>query len=278
MIGKKIKYVITLDADTNLVLETGLELIGTMAHVLNEPELDKDKRIVRNGYALIQPRIGIDLISSRKSLFAQIFSGLGGTDLYANAISDLYQDNFNEGIFTGKGIYDLKIFHKLLCDEIPENIVLSHDLLEGSYLRCGLASDILLLDDTPSKYRAYIERQSRWIRGDWQISGWLKKKIKDRSGNKNKNPLSGLSKFKILDNLRRSMIPIFSFLGIILGFIMNLWQLVTISIISYVSAYLIDLIKAIIYKKETGTNFVKAHKNNVKIIEGTMSSFLRRNY
>ena len=100
----------------------------------------------------------------------------GGIDLYANAISDVYQDNFNEGIFTGKGIYDLEIFHKLLCTEIPENKVLSHDLLEGCYLRCGLASDILVLDDYPSKYNSFSLRQERWTRGDFQITPWLKKK------------------------------------------------------------------------------------------------------
>lgn len=104
----------------------------------------------------------------------------GGTDLYANAISDIYQDNFDEGIFTGKGIYDLKTFHEVLCNEIPENTVLSHDLLEGSYLRCGLATDILLIDGTPSKYNSYSLRESRWIRGDWQIIGWLKKNIKTK--------------------------------------------------------------------------------------------------
>ena len=142
---KKIKYVITLDSDTNLVLDSASQLIGTMAHILNVPIINGG--IVTKGHALIQPRVGIDLISSRKTLFSKIFAGNGGTDLYANAISDVYQDNFGEGIFTGKGIYDLKVFNELLENEIPENTVLSHDLLEGSYLRCGLASDILLIDE-----------------------------------------------------------------------------------------------------------------------------------
>jgi len=114
---------------------------------------------------------------------------LGGTDSYTNAISDIYQDNFDEGIFTGKGIYDVEIFHKILCNEIPENTVLSHDLLEGNYLRCGLATDILLLDDYPSKYNTYILRQSRWIRGDFQIALWLKNKIKRKDKTKKQNPL-----------------------------------------------------------------------------------------
>ena len=113
----------------------------------------------------------------------------GGIDSYTNAISDIYQDNFDEGIFTGKGIYDVDIFHKILFNEIPENTVLSHDLLEGSYLRCGLATDILVLDDYPSKYNAYSLRQERWIRGDFQISSWLKNTIITRNKTKKKNPL-----------------------------------------------------------------------------------------
>jgi len=159
-----VKYVITLDSDTNLVLDSAFELIGAMSHILNKPVIDETKDIVIEGYGIIQPRVGIDLLSSRKSLFAKIYGGLGGTDPYANAISDIYQDNFNEGIFTGKGIYNLKVFHRLLSNRIPENMVLSHDLLEGNYLRCGLASDILLLDNTPSKYSSYMDRLGRWTR------------------------------------------------------------------------------------------------------------------
>lgn len=132
----QIKYVITLDSDTELVLNTGLELIGAMAHILNKPELNKKQDVVIEGHALMQPRVGVNLDSSRKSLFTKIFAGSGGVDPYTNAISDTYQDNFGEGIFTGKGIYDLEVFSKVLKNEIPENTVLSHDLLEGSYLRC----------------------------------------------------------------------------------------------------------------------------------------------
>lgn len=132
----KIKYIITLDSDTELVLNTGLELIGAMAHILNKPELNKEQDAVVEGYGIIQPRVGVNLDSSRKNLFTKIFAGNGGVDSYANAISDIYQDNFEEGIFTGKGIYDLEVFSKVLKNEIPENTVLSHDLLEGSYLRC----------------------------------------------------------------------------------------------------------------------------------------------
>lgn len=169
-----IRYIITLDADTDLVLNTGLELIGAMAHILNKPVLDKQKNIVIDGYGIMQPRIGVDLTASKKSLFAEIFAGNGGTDSYTNAISDTYQDNFGEGIYTGKGIYDLQIFERVLNNAIPENTVLSHDLLEGNYLRCGLVSDIMLMDGYPYKYNSFMTRLHRWIRGDWQIAMWLR--------------------------------------------------------------------------------------------------------
>ena len=169
-----IRYIITLDADTDLVLNTGLELVGAMAHILNKPVLDKQKNVVIDGYGIMQPRIGVDLTESKRSLFAEIFAGNGGIDSYTNAISDTYQDNFEEGIYTGKGIYDLKTFERVLDNAIPENTVLSHDLLEGNYLRCGLVSDIMLMDGYPYKYNSFMTRLHRWIRGDWQITMWLR--------------------------------------------------------------------------------------------------------
>ena len=190
-----IKYVITLDSDTNLILGSALELIGSMAHILNKPILNEAGDCVIKGHGIIQPRVGINLEASRKSIFTKLYSGFGGIDLYTNAISDVYQDNFDEGIFTGKGIYELEIFHKILCNEIAENKVLSHDLLEGSYLRCGLASDILVLDDYPSKFNTYSLRMERWTRGDFQIASWIKNRIKIKSNIKKNNPLR--NSFKI---------------------------------------------------------------------------------
>ena len=172
----EIKYVITLDSDTNLTLNSGLELIGASEHILNTPILSEYGKIVKDGYGIIQPHVGVNLEDSYKSIFSKIYSLSIGTDNYTNAISDVYQDNFGEGIFTGKGIYNLKIFEEVLGNEIPENIVLSHDLLEGSYLRCALASDILLLDGYPAKYNSSVQRQHRWIRGDWQIIRWMRKR------------------------------------------------------------------------------------------------------
>ncbi len=185
----KIKYVITLDADTDLVLNSGLELIGAMAHILNKPVLNDKTTAIVDGHAIMQPRIGIDLEVVQMSLFTKIFAGAGGTDSYTNAISDTYQDNFGEGIFTGKGIYDLEVFEEILNNQIPENTVLSHDLLEGNYLRCGLVSDVMLMDGYPYKYNSYITRLHRWIRGDWQILMWLKNKVRDKKGHLVNNPL-----------------------------------------------------------------------------------------
>lgn len=273
----QIKYIITLDSDTNLVLNSGLELIGAASHILNKPELNKSNDAVIGGHALIQPRVGIDLVSARKSLFTKIFAGSGGVDPYANAISDIYQDNFQEGIFTGKGIYDLEIFSTVLSHEIPENTVLSHDLLEGSYLRCALATDILLLDGFPYKYDAYIQRMSRWIRGDWQIIGWLRKKIKTKDEVNKKNPLNTLSKFKILDNLRRSLVEILVFITlIVLSTIkltngINIWPVIMVMLITITMPTLLDIISYIIQKDDTKTS----HKYFAKTISLFKASILR---
>lgn len=170
---KKLKYVITLDADTDLTLGSAFELVGAMSHILNKPVIRDD--VVCEGYGIIQPRVGVNLDISYKNMFTKIFAGAGGIDSYTNAISDIYQDNFGEGIFTGKGIYDVQVFSEVMKNAIPENTVLSHDLLEGNYLRCGLASDIMLMDGYPTKYLSFMTRLSRWIRGDWQILRWLGK-------------------------------------------------------------------------------------------------------
>lgn len=204
-----IKYVITLDADTKLPLETAKRLIGTISHPLNVAKIDEGKGVVTEGYGIIQPRILVDIESSNKSLFSRIYAGQGGMDPYTTAVSDIYQDLFGEGIFTGKGIYDLKVFQRCLKDSIPENTVLSHDLLEGSYIRTGLATDIELIDGYPEKYTSFMMRLHRWVRGDWQLIRWLSRR-KD-------NPISSLSRWKIFDNLRRSTLQVSLLLLTLLG-------------------------------------------------------------
>ena len=275
-----IKYIITLDADTNLVLNSASELVGAMAHILNTPVINERKNIVVEGHALIQPRVGIDLESSRKSLFRKIYAGQGGTDIYTNAISDVYQDNFDEGMFTGKGIYDLKVFHRILNDEIPENTVLSHDLLEGNYVRSALATDIMLIDGYPAKYNSSMTRLIRWVRGDWQLIGWLKNKIKVKNGDTKTNPLNKLSRFKILDNLRRSLLPIFVSILLLYSVILKIfgysvWTLVSIGITAFLMPTILDLINYIVFKKNIDPNFISAHKNITKVINGLKASIAR---
>ncbi len=213
-----IKYVITLDADTNLPIDTAKKLVGTMLHPLNKAVIDKDYGLVVEGYGLLQPRISIDVESANATLFSRIFGGEGGIDPYTTAVSDVYQDLFGEGIYAGKGIYDVDVFRELLTDTIPDNSILSHDLLEGSFVRTGLVSDIELIDAYPAKYNSYIMRLHRWVRGDWQLLPYLKSKIKNRKGEIIKNPLSLITKWKIMDNMRRSVVSVTLMLMIFLGF------------------------------------------------------------
>jgi len=203
---QNIRYVITLDADTNLPMGAAKRLIGTMAHPLNKACVDEDTETVSSGYGLLQPRICVSIAGANRSLFTKIFAGQGGIDPYTTAVSDIYQDIFDEGIFTGKGIYEVDVYRRVLENKIPENKVLSHDLLEGCYLRAGLVSDIELVDGYPGGYQSYAARQHRWVRGDWQLLPFLAGRMEDRNGNKVINTLSGLSKWKITDNLRRSLL------------------------------------------------------------------------
>ncbi len=273
----EIRYIITLDSDTNLVLNSALELVGAASHILNRPQLNQTKDAVISGHGLIQPRIGIDLVSARKSLFTKIYAGAGGVDSYTNAISDTYQDNFDEGIFTGKGIYDLQIFHTIFKNEIPENTVLSHDLLEGCYLRCGLASDILLLDGYPYKYNAYMMRLHRWIRGDLQILSWLKGTIVNGEEISKKNPLNKLSKFKIFDNLRQSFIPVMTIFGFITFVIyqqlekQNIWLGLLVLLISVLFPTLLDVFHYMCHTKAGN----QSHKSSDKTISSIKASMLR---
>ncbi len=215
---KKIKYVITLDADTKLVLSTALKLVGLMIHPLNKPVLNKEKTLVVQGHAMIQPKVNIDIEVTNKSEYSQLFGGLGGLDVYSRTTFDLYQDVFDEGSFVGKGIYDLEMFQKLLKETFPDNLILSHDLLEGSYLRSGFASNVEVFDDFPSKYLNDTARHHRWTRGDYQILFWLGNKVRNREGKLVKNPISIISKWKIFDNLRRASKPLFLMLFLFYGF------------------------------------------------------------
>ncbi|MBC7765438.1 MAG: glycosyl transferase [Hyphomonadaceae bacterium] len=214
----QVTYCITLDADTLLVKDMAKRLIGTIHHPLHRAVVDEKKGIVTAGYGLIQPRIFVHPESASASFFARVFAGQGGIDPYSHAVSDLYQDVFHEGIFTGKGIYNVQVCQQILASAIPDNTVLSHDLLEGSYIRTGLATDLYLIDGYPAQYQAHSGRQHRWTRGDWQLLPWLFPHVRNKAGIKVKNPLSAVSKWKIKDNLRRSLLPVALFLMLTLGF------------------------------------------------------------
>ena len=264
---RNIKYIITLDADTDLILDSAFGLVGAMAHILNKPEIDKKTNIVTAGYGIMQPRIGINLNVSNYNLFTKIFAGAGGIDSYTNAISDLYQDNFKEGIFTGKGIYDLKIYSKVLKNQIPENTVLSHDLLEGCYLRCGLVSDIMLMDGYPTKYNSFINRLSRWIRGDVQIVKWIS----------SKKHLNLLSRYKIFDNLRRSLLEISIMFSLVFTIAIgriynkNIYGMIFILLGVSIIPFILEFINYLAFKK----NGEQKQKTFTTKITGIKGSFIR---
>ncbi|MEO8478700.1 MAG: glucoamylase family protein [Gemmatimonadota bacterium] len=202
---EQVRYVITLDADTQMPLGEARALVGTIAHPLNRAVHDPAAGRIVAGFGIIQPRIAVKLVSARRSAFAAIHSGLPGIDPYTTAVSDFYQDLFGEGSFTGKGIIDVAAFRLATRGRFPENTLLSHDLIEGNYVRAGLATDIVLYDDYPTTYIAHARRKHRWVRGDWQLLPWLGRHVPGPSGPElNRLPL--VSRWKVLDNLRRSTV------------------------------------------------------------------------
>jgi len=229
----KVRYVITLDSDTQLPRGSAHALIGAMAHPLNRAVIDPEKRIVTEGYGILQPRVGVSVSSASRSRLAAIYSGQTGFDIYTRAVSDTYQDLYGEGIFTGKGIYEVATLHAVLDRRFPRNSLLSHDLIEGAYARAGLATDIEVIDDYPSHYSAYNRRKHRWVRGDWQITQWLFGKVPDESGRYVTNPISAISRWKIFDNLRRSLVEPITFFLLVSGWLglaggALYWTLVTL--------------------------------------------------
>lgn len=209
-------FVITLDSDTQLPHDAARKLVGTLAHPLNRPKFSADHATVTAGYTILQPRVNVHLAGAGRSWFAKIFAGSPGVDPYATAASDTYQDLFGEGSFTGKGIYDLKAFERALSSAFPENAILSHDLIEGCHARVGLVTNIEVYDGYPARYDAETKRAHRWVRGDWQLLPWLLPYVPYAEGWK-RNPLSVLSRWKVFDNLRRSLVPIALFVALLLG-------------------------------------------------------------
>jgi cyclic beta-1,2-glucan glucanotransferase len=200
-----VRYVITLDSDTRLPRNAAKQLIGIIAHPLNRPHFDPQLGRVTQGFGILQPRVSVTMASAAGSIFARTYAGHTGVDPYTTAVSDVYQDLFNEGIFTGKGLYDVDAFAASLEGRVPENALLSHDLFEGLYARTALVTDVEVVDDYPSSVLAHARRLHRWVRGDWQILWWLFPFVPSPTGlQRNRLPL--VARWKILDNLRRSLL------------------------------------------------------------------------
>ena len=222
----RVRFVITLDSDTELPRGSAHRMIGALAHPLNQAVIDPQTNTVVAGYGILQPRVGVSVQSTSRSRLAAIYAGETGFDIYTRAVSDAYQDLYGEGSFTGKGIYEVDAVHQVLNHRFPRNSLLSHDLLEGAYARAGLASDIEVIEDYPSHYSAHNRRKHRWLRGDWQIAGWLFPFVPGESVARVPNPISLISWWKIFDNLRRSLVEPATFFLLVLGWFMpgKPWQ------------------------------------------------------
>ena len=235
-----VKYVITLDTDTQLPRDSAHQFVGAMAHPLNRPIYDEAKQRICDGYAILQPRLAESVLREGNSWYVRLWGGETGIDPYTRVVSNIYQDVFGEGSYIGKGIYDVDAFEKALTDRLPENRILSHDLIEGCYARSGLLSDVQLYEEYPSQYSTDVSRRHRWIRGDWQIASWLRSEVPTFDGGYAKNKISWLSQWKIFDNLRRSLVPAALTLMLIMGWtIMSpvwLWTIVVIGILLIPSA------------------------------------------
>jgi cyclic beta-1,2-glucan synthetase len=232
----QVRFVITLDSDTELPRGAAHRMVGTLAHPLHQAIIDSEKNIVVAGYGILQPRVGVSVQSTGRSRLAAIYAGETGFDIYTHAVSDAYQDLYGEGSFSGKGIYEVDTVQRVLNRRFPRNALLSHDLIEGAYARAGLVSDIELIEDYPSHYSAYNRRKHRWMRGDWQIVEWLTDRVPDESGARVPNPISLVSRWKILDNLRRSLVEPATLLLLILGWLLPdinhlYWTLATVCIL-----------------------------------------------
>ena len=230
-----IRYVITLDTDTELPRDAARAMVGALSHPLNRARFDAGPGRVVGGYGILQPRMAATLAASNRSFFAALCSSEPGIDPYTRAASDVYQDLFGEGSFIGKGIYDVAAFERALGNRLPHNRILSHDLLEGCYARSGLLNDVHLYEEYPHSYGEDVRRQHRWIRGDWQIARWLLPSVPGADGQAQANPLSMLSRWKIADNLRRHLALVAVLLLLLLGWTMlpapALWTVTVLGLV-----------------------------------------------
>src|SRR5689334_975214 len=235
-----VRYVITLDTDTQLPRDAARQFIGVIAHPLNAARFGDTGKggardVVTAGHGILQPRVSVSLPGTSRSRYARLYRGEHGTDQYARTVSHVYQDLFDEGSFIGKGIYDVDTFERALSGRFPATRIVRHDLLEGCYARAGLLSDAELYEEFPARYSADVARRRRWIRGDWQLVGWLRRHVQRSDGHRERNPLSMLSQWKLFDNLRRSLVPPALTLLLLLGWSVLpaawLWTAVVIGIL-----------------------------------------------
>lgn len=268
----EIRYVITLDTDTQLPRDTAAKMVGAMAHPLNRPVLNPESNIVTEGHALLRPQVAISVDSAKRSWIASIFSGQPGFDPYSASVSDVYHDLHGQASFTGKGIYDVAAFDAAVGERFPENAILSHDLIEGEHARTGLIP-VELVEDYPATYGAFSKRKHRWVRGDWQLLPWLFRHPPTAHGRAKRNPLSALSRWKIVDNLRRSLLEPAILLLLVGGWLLTkhpvLWTLAVLLLIQF-PAY-IDMLLSIIraperrywkdFSKLVGGRFLQTHRD-----------------
>ena len=237
------RYVITLDTDTRLPRDAARELVGTLAHPLNQARMDPVRRVVVGGYGILQPRVGASMGGGPRTWYSRLYGSEPGIDPYTRTVSDVYQDLFGEGSFVGKGIYEIDAFERTLASRFPDNQILSHDLLEGCYARAGLVSDVQLYEDYPGRYALDVKRRHRWIRGDWQLLPWLLPWVPSGGGRMERNPLSMLSRGKLLDNLRRSVVAVATTALFVIGWLhaphalgWTLWLLTTLLVAPLLAA------------------------------------------
>ena len=270
----EIRYVITLDTDTQLPRDTAAKMVATMAHPLNRPILDPETNTVREGHALLRPQVAISVDSAQRSWIARIFSGQPGFDPYSASVSDVYHDLHGAASFTGKGIYDVYAFDAAVGQRFPENAILSHDLIEGEHAHTGLIN-VELVEDYPATYGAFSKRKHRWVRGDWQLLPWLFRHPPVPGGRAAKNPLSAVSRWKIVDNLRRSMMEISLLCLLVAGWFATShqarWTLVVL-LLMQLPAYA-DMLMSIIHAPERrfwkpfsrllGGRFLDSHRDTL---------------
>jgi hypothetical protein len=272
---REIRYVITLDTDTQLPRDTAAKMVAAMAHPLNRPILDSATSAVREGHALLRPQVAVSVESAQRSWIARIFSGQPGFDPYSASVSDIYHDLHGEASFTGKGIYDVEAFDAAVGERFPENAILSHDLIEGEHARTGLIN-VELVEDYPATYGAFSKRKHRWVRGDWQLLPWLFAHPPIAGGRAAANPLSALSRWKIVDNLRRSLLELSVLLLLVCGWLATThhqtrWTLAVLVLLQ-MPAYA-DMLLSVIraperrfwkaFSKVLGGRFIESHRDTL---------------